>query len=149
MSAWLPENVSTYGADVDRLFYIIYYITMVSCIAVLGGMLYFIIRYRAREGGKAIYSHGNTTLEIIWTILPAAVFLMIGVMSSAAWSSIKSNPPETDYLVRVEGSQFNWMMTYPGLDGELGTADDYSQENLLRAPVDRPMKLVLTAKDSR
>lgn len=147
MSTWLPENVSTYGADVDRLFYLIYYITMVSCVAVLGGMLYIIIRYRARKGAKAVYTHGNTGLEIAWTLIPAVVFVMIGVMSTGVWSDIKESAPDTDLVVGIEGSQFNWMMIYPGLDGQLGTADDYSQENLLRAPVGRPVKVILTAKD--
>jgi cytochrome c oxidase subunit 2 len=145
--SWLPDNISTYGADVDYIFFLIYYITAVSCVGVLAAMGWFLFRYRARKGGRAVYSHGNTTLEVIWTIVPAAVFVMIGLMSGSVWSSIRQTMPETDLTVKVTGSQFNWLMTYPGEDGRLGTADDVSQENQLRAPVDRPMRVVLTSKD--
>jgi len=144
---WLPENISTYGAKIDSLFYIIYYITVVSCAAVLLGMLYIVIRYRAREGGRASYSHGNVGLEITWTLVPAAVFVMIGVMSASTWTAVKADIPQTDYAVMVDGKQFNWTMTYPGLDGRFGTDDDYSQENLLRTPVNRKIKVILTATD--
>lgn len=147
MSAWLPESVSTFAPEIDRIFYLIYYITMVSCIAVLAGMLYILVRYRARKGGRAAYTHGNNGLEIAWTLIPALVFVMIGVMSAGVWTDIKATSPDTDLVVGIEGSQFNWTMTYPGLDGRLGTSDDYKQENLLRAPVGKPVKVMLTAKD--
>ena len=55
--------------------------------------------------------------------------------------------PDTPLVVRVTGSQFNWQIAYPGADGRFGTADDYGQENLMRAPVGRPVRVILTAKD--
>ncbi len=147
MLSWLPENVSTYGQQVDALFRLIYWITAVSCVGVLAGMVWFLFKYRAREGRRAVYSHGNTTLEVIWTIVPAVVFVMIGVMSGRVWSQIRQTSPQTDLLVKVTASQFNWLMTYPGLDGRLGTPDDFSQENALNVPVGRPVRLILTSKD--
>ena len=144
---WLPENVSTYGRDIDSIFGLIYYITTIACVLVLAGTLYLMIRYRAVKGGRAVYNHGNTTLEIIWTIVPALVFIMLGFMSRTVWSEVRQQSPETNIKVRVTGSQFNWLMTYPGLDGQFGTADDYSQENMLHVPVDRPVKVTLMAKD--
>lgn len=147
LSWWLPENVSTYGQEIDRIFYLIYYITTFSCVAVLLGLLYLVLRYRAKPGGRAVYSHGNATLEIIWTIVPALVFVMIGVMSRTVWSQVRYTMPETDLEVMVQGSQFNWTMTYPGIDGQFGTPDDVKQENLLVVPVDRPVRVRLTAKD--
>lgn len=147
MLKYLPENISTYGGDVDFLFRLIYYITGVSLILVLAALVYLLFRYRARPGGRAIYYHGNTRLEIIWTTIPALVFMIIGILSGRVWSDIRMTLPETDLRVRVTASQFNWMMTYPGLDGQLGTADDYNLENALKTPVDRPLRLVLTSKD--
>lgn len=144
---WLPENVSTYGKEIDYLFRLIYYITTIALVLVLAGMLYFMVRYRAVKGGRAVYNHGNTTLEIIWTIVPAVVFIMLGFMSRTVWSEVRQSLPETDIRVRITGSQFNWMMTYPGLDGQFGTPDDYSQENLLHVPVNHPVRVTLMAKD--
>lgn len=147
MSRWLPEGVSTYAKDIDFLFYLIYWITMIACAGVLAGLLYIVIRYRAKKGGRAIYSHGNTTLEIIWTIVPTLVFVMIGFMSRAVWSDVRQSSPQPDLTVRITGSQFNWMMTYPGLDGQPGTPDDVSVENLLRVPVNKTIHVVLMSKD--
>ena len=115
MLNWLPENVSTYGKDIDWIFYCIYYITSVALVLVLAGMAWFLFKYRARKGVRARYSHGNTTLEIIWTIVPALVFVMIGFMSRSVWGKVRYEMPETDLRVKVTASQFNWLMTYPGL----------------------------------
>ena len=144
---WLPENVSTYGKEIDSLFVLIYYITTITCLLVLAGTLYLVLRYRAVKGGRAVYNHGNTTLEIIWTIVPAVVFIMLGFMSRTVWSEVRQTLPESNIKVRIMASQFNWMMTYPGLDGQFGTADDYSQENLLHVPVDHVVQVTLMSKD--
>ena len=147
MLSWLPENISTYGKDIDSIFYLIYYITGIALVGVLAVMLYFLVRYRAKPGGRGLYNHGNTTLEIIWTIVPALVFVMLGFMSRTVWGQVRGTLPETDLQVRVTASQFNWQMTYPGFDGRFGTPDDYSQENLLHVPADRPVRLILASKD--
>ncbi len=55
MSNWFPENVSTYGADVDAMFYLIYYITAVWFVLTEGLILYFLFRYRRRPGQRAAY----------------------------------------------------------------------------------------------
>jgi len=147
VSRWLPESISTYGNDVDFIFYLIYYITGISCILVCAALLYFVIKYRHKEGKKAIYTHGNTTLEIIWTIVPTLVFLMLGILSQSTWATVRYQLPETDYRVRVVGKQFNWTMYYPGPDGLLGTEDDFKEENLLNVPVNKPVRVVLSSED--
>ena len=50
---WLPENVSTYGREIDWLFYLIYYITGVTFILVFAAMLAFLVMYRDRPGRRA------------------------------------------------------------------------------------------------
>lgn len=147
MSRWLPESISTYGQDVDSIFYIIYYITTISCILVLGAMVWFLFKYRARAGRKAVYSHGNVTLEIIWTLVPALVFIMLGVLSQRSWAIVRGPAPEGSLQVKVVGKQFNWDITYPGLDGVLGTGDDVSMENNLHVPVDQPVVVTLASED--
>ena len=69
MLSWLPEDVSTYGPEIDRLFYIIYYVTGATFFAVQLTLLAFLFIYRQRgDGRRATYTHGNTTLEIAWTV---------------------------------------------------------------------------------
>ena len=80
MLGWLPEDVSPYGAEIDSLFYFIYYLTAAAFIVVTALMLIFLFVYRDRGDRRAAYTHGSTPLEIIWTVVPAMVF--IGIMSS-------------------------------------------------------------------
>ena len=145
--SWLPENVSTYGGEIDYLFYVIYYITGATFILVTVAMIAFLIKYRRREGRRAIYSHGNTTLEIIWTVVPAIILIVLSFMSQSTWAKIKAHVPPSDFKVRVTAKQFNWEIVYPGPDGQFGTADDLSLENQLHVPVGKVVHVVLASKD--
>src|SRR5678815_1664127 len=124
MLQWLPEDVSTFGREIDSLFYLIYYITAATFILVTALMVLFLIMYRAKEGQRATYTHGNTTLEIIWTIVPAAILIVLSFMSASTWAKVKRHVPDTDFEVGVTAKQFNWEISYPGADGKLGTDDD-------------------------
>ena len=121
MLRWLPEDVSTFGQDIDSLFYLIYYITGITFILVTVLMIWFLIMYRHREGRRATYTHGNTTLEIIWTVIPAAIFITLSFMSVSTWAKVKRIAPDSDFEIGVTGKQFNWEVVYPGPDGKLGT----------------------------
>jgi cytochrome c oxidase subunit 2 len=147
MLQWLPEDVSTFGQDIDSLFYLIYYITGVTFILVTVLMIWFLIQYRYRAGRRATYTHGNTTLEIIWTIVPAAIFIALSFMSVSTWAKVKRSAPESDFEVGVTGKQFNWEIAYPGPDGRLGTDDDVKFDNDLHVPVHKVVRVHLTSRD--
>ncbi len=147
MMSWLPENVSTFGGEVDFLFYLIYYITGAVFILVTAALLAFLVMYRRREGRRAIYSHGNTTLEIIWTIVPAIILLVLSLMSQASWARIKGHAPPGDVEVQVTSKQFNWEMLYPGPDAKFGTADDLTLDNEMHVPVGKVVRVHLRSKD--
>jgi cytochrome c oxidase subunit 2 len=147
MLQWLPEDVSTFGPDIDSLFYLIYYITGVTFILVTVLMIWFLIQYRYRAGRRATYTHGNTTLEIIWTIVPAAIFIALSFMSVSTWAKVKRSAPESDFEVGVTGKQFNWEIAYPGPDGRLGTDDDVKFDNDLHVPVHKVVRVHLTSRD--
>ncbi len=147
MMSWLPENVSTYGKDIDRLFYLIYYITGATFLLVAVTMVAFLILYRHREGRRARYTHGNTTLEIIWTIVPAVILVVLSFMSQATWGNIKGHMPPADVHVQVTAKQFNWEVTYPGPDGKLGTEDDLQMDNEVHVPVNKVILVHLKSKD--
>jgi cytochrome c oxidase subunit 2 len=147
MLGWLPENVSTYGADIDWLFSVIQWITGVTFLGVTVAMLAFLVKYRRREGRRATYTHGNTVLEITWTIVPAIILIVLFMLSQATWWSIKGRQPASDFRVQVTAKQFNWEVTYPGPDGQFGTADDLTLENELHVPVDTVVLVSLQSKD--
>lgn len=147
MLDWLPQNVSTYGGEIDKFFYVIYYITTTVFFLVAVSMIYFLIKYRYKEGRKAKYYHGNNTLEIIWTSATFITMLVLALVSKPLWSRIKQEVPPSNIVVQVTGKQFNWEILYPGPDMTFGTEDDYQIDNQLHVPVDRVVRILLKSKD--
>ena len=147
MLRWLPEDVSTFGQEIDQLFYLIYYITAVTFILVTLLMIVFLIMYRQKEGRRATYTHGNTTLEIIWTIVPAAILIVLSFMSVSTWAKVKRHAPDSDFELAVTAKQFNWEIVYPGADKKFGTDDDVQFDNDLHVPVNKVIRVHLSSKD--
>jgi cytochrome c oxidase subunit 2 len=144
---WLPENVSTFGADIDWLFHLIYAITMITGLLVFITMIAFLVMYRDRPGRKARYTHGNTTLEIVWTVVPALILVVLTFLSVPAWSKIKMSQPPTDVVIEVTAKQFNWQVAYPGADGKFGTEDDKRFLDEMHVPVNKPVTVILKSQD--
>ena len=147
MLSWLPENVSTYGPEIDRLFYLIYYVTGATFFAVQITLLAFLVLYRHQEGRRATYTHGNTTLEIAWTIAPAILLVILAFASRSVWAEIKQHVPPSDMQVQVTAKQFNWEIAYPGPDGKIGTDDDVTMDNDLYVPVGKTIRVNLKSRD--
>jgi len=147
MLSWLPEDISTFGPRIDEMFYLIYYITGGTFALVTALLIAFLIMYRHQDGRRATYTHGNTTLEIIWTIVPALILVVLAFMSKAQWDLIKKNAPPADVTVQVTAKQFNWEILYPGPDGKFGTADDFQVDNDLHVPVNKVVHVLLHSKD--
>ena len=70
--AWLPENVSTYGADVDGVIAIIWYTTVVWFFLTFGTLGAFLILYRRRPGRPAAHVRGERLREAAWILVPSA-----------------------------------------------------------------------------
>jgi cytochrome c oxidase subunit II len=145
---WLPENVSTYGRDIDWLFHLIYWITGITALLVFATMIAFLVMYRDRPGRRARYTHGNNTLEIVWTVVPSLILVVLTFLSAPAWSRIKIQaPPPSDFVVHVTAKQFNWQVTYPGPDGKLGTADDKTLLDEMHVPANKVIHVHLRSQD--
>ena len=147
MLRWLPENISKFAQGVDSLFALIYWITVVVFVLVIGTLIMFLIKYRYREGHRAEYIEGSTKLEIIWTAVTTVIVFGLAMLSFPEWNNLKSPAENPDYVVQVRGEQFNWYMIYPGPDNELGTEDDLELENELYVPKDKLVQILLTSKD--
>lgn len=144
------ENISTFGAEVDSLYFVVLIVTGVAFVLVEGILIYFLIRYRHREGRKATYTHGNHRLEILWTVIPGLMLFGLAVYQYGAWTRIKiDRPPESESVVMgLEAQQFEWYAIYPGPDGQLGTSDDIEgPANVVHVPVNQPVIIHLTARD--
>jgi cytochrome c oxidase subunit 2 len=151
MSSWLPENVSTYGEDIDSLFRLISTIGWIWFFLTEGAIVLFLVRYRARKGVRARYITGNGIGQLAWILVPAAIVLFLDLWidfrGNEVWARIKGNPPASDLEVRVAAKQFNWEFFYPGPDGKFDTPDDLQLANELHVPVEKTVGLFLRSSD--
>ncbi len=151
MSSWFPENVSTLGGEIDSLFTLILYITGAWFLLTEGLIVYFLIRYRRKQGSKAAYLPGETLRQASWILLPCVVVLILDLWmdfrGADVWAKIKGQVPPSDLVVQVTGKQFNWEIIYPGPDGKLGTKDDLQLDNELHVPAGKIVRVVLKSKD--
>jgi cytochrome c oxidase subunit 2 len=77
---WLPRDVSEHGRTIDGLFMFILVLTGVVFVATEGLLFWFLWKYDAAKAkGPATYIHGSHSLEVIWTILPAATLLFLAI----------------------------------------------------------------------
>jgi cytochrome c oxidase subunit II len=143
----LPEGVSSYSGEIDSIFRLILWITGVIFIVVELLLVFFLIRYRHREGRRAHYTHGNNRLEVIWTIVPAVICVVLALLSRRVWAEIKQRMPEDALQIEVTAEQFAWNIRYPGPDGKLGTPDDIVTLNQLHFPVSKKVVVSLHSKD--
>jgi cytochrome c oxidase subunit 2 len=148
---WLPENVSTYGADIDAIIALIWYNTVIWFVLTFGAIGLFLALYRRRPGRRAAYVKGERLREALWVLVPVAVVLVIDLWldfrGGPVWALVKLERPPAALSLQVTGKQFNWEVVYPGPDGTFGTADDKLFLDELHVPVNRPVRVVLRSKD--
>ncbi|GIW06893.1 MAG: cytochrome c oxidase subunit II [Dehalococcoidia bacterium] len=140
-----PQNVFDPRSDFTRmiadLFWQIIWAAVVVFVLVQGALVYAIIRYRRRANqGLPPQVHGNTRLEVAWTIAPALVLAWIAVPTVQTIFRTYEVPSGPDVLtIEVIGHQYWWEYRYPG--GNVVTATD------LHVPVGRRVVLRITSAD--
>jgi cytochrome c oxidase subunit 2 len=149
LSWMLPPGASTFTDEIDWLYYLILVITGIAFVLVEIALVWFAFRYRKRPGQKATYVHGSTRAVVVWTSVTAIVVVMIGALSAPAWGRIKGRnaAPPGSLPLGIHAKQFEWHITYPGPDGKLGTADDFTLRGQIHVPVNRPIAGMLTSED--
>jgi cytochrome c oxidase subunit 2 len=91
-----PESGGSPNADeTASLYKIILYIAIVVFVVVEGALLYSLIKFRARKGRVAAQIHGNTRLEISWTVGAALILVVLSIVTFAKLGSIQ-DPPNSD-----------------------------------------------------
>ena len=112
---WLPSSASE---EMDRITFTYWFATII-CIAifslVIAVIVYCVIAFRAQPDddtdGPPI--HGNTRLEVIWTVVPAILVISIGVVSAVVLSK-NADAGANPLRVKVFAQQFAWRFEYPG-----------------------------------
>jgi heme/copper-type cytochrome/quinol oxidase subunit 2 len=121
---WLPYNYSKHGVAIDSMFTFIFWLTTIVFVIVEVALVWFLIKYRHDPNKKkGIFIHGNTRLEMVWTLIPAVILAVLALASKHIWDRYRyaeeyDNTPQTEVL--VIGEQFNWNFVYPGKDKKFG-----------------------------
>ena len=136
---WIPLQGSEQAERVDTLMWFVVWACVVIFTLVATVLVYSAWKFRAPPGDESDGPpiHGNTKLEIVWTIVPT---LLLAVMAVWAYLVLSDNEAlATDRLVvNVTAQQFEWSYQYP--DGAVGSGD-------LRVPVDRQIQLRMRSED--
>jgi cytochrome c oxidase subunit 2 len=138
---WLPEGVSSHAGAVDNLFYLILWVTAFFFILTEAILVYFMARYAGEPGQKpapteiAWYLKPITRvldnqhkIEMAWTIVPAAILLLIGFGQISTWAEVKyrsrqedtftttidgKSVKQTPVQIELSARQFEWRFRYP------------------------------------
>jgi len=136
---WMPPQASSFAAEVDFVYYFIYWIDIVFFVGLMGTMIWFAIRYRQREEGEPTSPiKGSHTVELIWAVGPSFFLIAMFVLGFKSYLT-QSIPPADAMEVRVTGQKWNWSFSYPdlGIEGE----------STLIVPVDTPVRLTMNSRD--
>ena len=161
---WLPENINDYGHVIDNLFYFILIITGIAFLGTGLAMFWFMWKYDAATNTEPVkYTHGSHSLEVVWSIIPAAILLFIAIFQLNAWEDQKMRRPLLSKgadnqegtaddillppLVEVTGRQFEWRIRYAGKDKLIGTDDDILTVNDLHVPYGEDVVIQIQSMD--
>ena len=124
------------SGSVDSIFFFILGICITLLIGVTGVMLYFVVRYSRRRNPQAEDVADNLLLEIIWTVLPTLLVLVIFWVGWKGFQYMRTAPPDA-MLVKVTGRMWTWSFEY----------ENGKQSSVLKVPLRRPVKLAITSAD--
>jgi cytochrome c oxidase subunit 2 len=150
---WFPPYVSSYGKSIDGLFYVILWMVTVTFVLTEGLLVWFVFRYSKKSDEKAVYTHGNHTLEMVWTAIPALLLIIVAFSQMKAWATVKMNFPEDGPytvqhpLMEVYASQFDWRARYPDAQGNFESADVVETPYEITVPEDVPVVFRLKSRD--
>lgn len=129
-----------FNAAIDHLWNRLMFFGTIVFVVVEGLLIYVILKFRRRPNSpEPKHIHGNTTLEIIWTAIPALVLVFIAVPTVRAIFATQAKAAPGSLEVEVIGHQWWWEFRYP----EYGI----TTANELYVPVGRTVNFALKTHD--
>jgi len=141
------EPKGPYAEKLKDLFVPVFWVAVFVFVVVEGGIVWITIRYRHRKGRDRMpaQTHGNTRLEIGWTIAPALILAGVMVPTVAGIWDLARKPPQDALNVTVEGFQWWWGFKYTDDDMRTTYGDNLPirTADVLVIPEDRVVNLEL------
>jgi cytochrome c oxidase subunit II len=121
---------------VDESFFYIVGISVVLLVIVTIVMLIFVVKYNRKRHPDAEEVKESLWLEIVWTAIPTVLALSMFYFGWANFEYIRT-PPKNAMIINVQSRQWSWLFVY----------ENGKRSDLLRVPLNKPVKLVLTSED--
>ena len=135
---FLPQQASVQAGQVDAVFFFMVAVTGFFSVLIATLVVIFAVKYRRRrddEIGEAI--HGSLALEMLWTIIPFGIAMVMFGWGAKVFFDIY-RPPVGAMEIYVVGKQWMWKIQH--IDGQ-------REINELHIPVGRPVKLIMGSED--
>lgn len=147
-TACVPEAATSQGRDVAWLYNIFMLASAGVFVIVIGLLTWSIIRYRGQPGRDVEMptpTRGNVTLEVIWWSLPAALVVVLAVLTVGVLGQVDAREDDPGVVVRVHAFQWGWEFTFPDADVVVsGTAADPPRIEL---PTGETIAFEITSQD--
>jgi cytochrome c oxidase subunit 2 len=142
---WFPTPAATQADPIDTLWDVLVIASVPVFVGVQAFVLYCVWRFRLRPGqenqdGPPI--HGNTRLEVIWTVIPAVLILGLCTYAYFVLEDIEE-AKANEWRINVVGQQFTWTFEYP----EAITGGDPIRTAQLYVPKDQPVHFHVKSQD--
>jgi cytochrome c oxidase subunit 2 len=168
---FLPEASSEHGRQTDYWFWVSMIVIMVGFFVVNTFLFYFPMKYRFNKNRAVTFYTHNNNLEIIWTLIPAAIMAGLVFSGLRVWNKVMDDAPENAEVIEMMGKQFGWLVRYPGVDdNKLGnysyklmddaggndmgidftdpnSFDDFGNASELHIPKGKPVLLKIRSRD--
>ncbi|KOH45585.1 cytochrome c oxidase subunit II [Sunxiuqinia dokdonensis] len=129
-------QASNFVTGVDRAFIFILAVSFFFLIALTAVMIYFIFKYNRKRHPKAVQIKGSSLLELVWTVIPTILVLIMFYYGWAGWKPMKTAPDDS-FEITVVGRMWNFTFEY----------DNGRRTDTLFVPKDQPVKLNLRSMD--
>jgi cytochrome c oxidase subunit 2 len=130
--------MSTLAADVDNMYYFIFWVSVVFFVAIVGAATWFAIAYRKEKSPQAVPPGHHDVLELFWTFAP--LILLIPMFHYGFKGYVQAMvAPAHSIEMRVRGKQWAWDFYYPG--------DMDATAKIMVVPVGRPVKMNMSSQD--
>lgn len=134
---------SDLALEIDRLWNLTLFLGVGISVIVFVLLAFILVKFRYREDApEPKQVHGNTTLEIAWTLVPAILVSIIAVPTVQTIFFTYRDAPEDAITIDVVGWQWWWEFRYP-----LENGDTVVTANEVHVPVGRPVHLRMTSAD--
>jgi cytochrome c oxidase subunit 2 len=159
----LQAPASKVAHDVFQLHNLIMLVCLGIFVVVFGAMFYSLIKHRKSAGHQAAHFHENTTVEIIWTVIPFVILVGMAYPAAKVVIDMKdtSNP---DMTIKITGYQWKWGYDYLNdgvsfysnlstpreqIEGKAAKGEHYLLEvdEPMVVPVGKRVRLLITAND--